>query len=168
MTESAAEWIDIKKLKPWKDNPRNNDGIPVQKVADSIERFGFAAPIIARKSGEIIAGHTRWKAAKQLGIEKVPVRYMDLTAKEAHLLAVADNRLGELAAWEYQTLYNILKGHSDADISAVGFSKADMDAWTKGLEEFETKTEGALEISEDSFQEFEHECPRCGFGFNGK
>ncbi len=72
--EPAAEWVAIDALRPWKDNPRKNDGEPVRKVAESIQRFGFGAPILARReNGEIIAGHTRWKAAKKLsdGIGKV-------------------------------------------------------------------------------------------------
>ena len=78
MNEAAAIWEDITKLVPWDDNPRDNKRA-IQSVADSIKRFGFGAPIIARKADQmVIAGHTRLAAAKVLNLEKVPVRYLDL------------------------------------------------------------------------------------------
>lgn len=98
---TAAEWVAVDTLRAWSKNPRKNDGEPVRKVAESIKRFGFGAPIIARReNGEIIAGHTRWKAAKKLGMATVPVRFLDLDEGSAHLLAIADNRVGEEAEWD--------------------------------------------------------------------
>jgi site-specific DNA-methyltransferase (adenine-specific) len=114
--ESAAEWVPLEDVRPWKDNPRKNEGEPVRKVKESIQRFGFGAPILARRAnGEIIAGHTRWKAAKELGLERVPVRYLDLDPADAHLLALADNRLSEEAQWDDELLGGIL-----ADLRAQG------------------------------------------------
>lgn len=110
MTKIAAEWIDPKELKPWGKNPRKNDGEPVDKVAQSIQRFGFAAPIVARLSDKrIIAGHTRWKAAKKLKMESVPVRFVDLSDDEADALAIADNRLNEIAPWDRTILPQVLE-----------------------------------------------------------
>ena len=124
-TETAAEWVPITAIRPWKDNPRKNDGEPVRKVVESIRRFGFGAPILARKAnGEIIAGHTRWKAAQELGLDRVPVRFLDLDPADAHLLALADNRIGEEAGWDDEVLAAVLaelKAH-DADLAATGFS----------------------------------------------
>ena len=98
--EPAAEWVAVEKLAPWTHNPRKNDE-NVKRVIQSIKRFGFAAPIVARKAdGEIIAGHTRLKAAQALGLSHVPVRYLDLDPADAHLLALADNRLNELSPWD--------------------------------------------------------------------
>lgn len=118
---AAAVWVDPGVLKPWAKNPRKNDGKPVDEVAKSIERFGFAAPIIANKDGEVIAGHTRLKAAKKLGLTSVPVRYVDLPEKEAHALAVADNKLGELAEWDD----DLLRAAIDEveDVSGLGFDE---------------------------------------------
>ena len=107
--EPAAVWVEIDKLKPWADNPRINDHA-VDRVAESIKRFGFGAPILARRAdGEIIAGHTRLKAARKLGLEKVPVRYLDLDPADAHLLALADNKLGEIAEWDADGLAEVLR-----------------------------------------------------------
>ena len=119
--EPAAEWVDVKSLLPWVDNPRKNDHA-VQKVADSIKRFGFSSPIIARKeNGEIIAGHTRLKAALLLGLDRVPVRYLDLDPADAHLLALADNKLGEIADWDDALVAEVLAGYEAEDCALAGF-----------------------------------------------
>ena len=123
MSEPAAEWVDIEALTPWRDNPRKNEHA-VDAVAESIKRFGFAAPIIARTDGEVIAGHTRLKAAQALGLDRVPVRYMDLDPADAKLLALADNKVGELAEWDDDRLSDILNElHADGvDLDGIGFS----------------------------------------------
>jgi DNA modification methylase len=114
-------WVAIGELTPWDKNPRNNDGTPVEEVAKSIKRWGFGAPILARKeNGEVIAGHTRLKAARSLGLERVPVRYLDLDPVEAHLLALADNRLGELATWDDEALAEILRDARTQDLELDG------------------------------------------------
>ena len=124
---SAARWVPTSALKPWADNPRNNDGRPVEAVAESISRFGFASPLLARlANGEIIAGHTRLKAAKLLGLKKVPVRYLDITEEEAHLLALADNKIGELADWKNDILAGILAELDADDLAVAGFDDDDL------------------------------------------
>jgi len=124
---AAALWVDPRKLKPWADNPRINDGEPVAAIAQSIKRFGFGAPIVARAANmEIIAGHTRWKAALKLELEQVPVRLLDITEREAHLLALADNRLGELAEWS-DTLASVLSQYDLQEAELAGWSSEDLD-----------------------------------------
>lgn len=127
--EAAAVWVPIDELHVWKDNPRKNDGAPVKKVADSIHRFGFASPIIARRNGEIIAGHTRYKAAKQLKLDRVPVRYMDLEPDAAHLLALADNRTAEEAEWDDAMLSAVLGQleSQGADLASTGFDEKELE-----------------------------------------
>jgi len=133
-TEAAAEWLPIESLTPWADNPRSNDHA-VPEVAKSIKRFGFASPIIARpiEGGglEIIAGHTRHKAAQSLGLDRVPVRVMDLDPADAKLLALADNRLGELADWT-GGLEDILRelDADGVDLDGLGWSTEELDALT--------------------------------------
>jgi len=125
--KSAAEWVPIGALTPWRDNPRQNDQA-VNAVADSIKRFGFASPIIARMDGEVIAGHTRLKAAQALGLDRVPVRYMDLDPADAKLLALADNRVGEIADWDDDRLSDILNElHAEGvDIDGIGWSAEEL------------------------------------------
>ncbi len=121
----AAVFVSPDVLHAWPGNPRDNADA-VKDVARSIRRFGFGAPIIARReNGEIIAGHTRFLAAKRLRLEKVPVRYLDLTEKEAHVLALADNKLGEIAAWDKDALAKILSEMQADDVElelGTGFS----------------------------------------------
>jgi hypothetical protein len=127
--EHIGEWVAIDQLKKWDKNPRDNSQA-IDKVADSIKRFGFAAPIIARKEDQtIIAGHTRFAAAQKLGLDKVPVRFMDLDPADAKLLALADNKLGELAEWDQPLLKTIFETESFEldDLNIAGFDFAAMD-----------------------------------------
>jgi len=126
--ESAAEWVSAASLRPWAQNPRKNDKA-VERVAASITRFGFGAPILARRAnGEVIAGHTRLKAAAKLGIDRVPVRYLDVSESDAHALALADNKLGELAAWDDAMLSAVLAGlkAEHVDLGDTGFAEHEL------------------------------------------
>lgn len=124
--EPAAEWVAIELLVPWVKNPRRNDDA-VKRVADSLRRFGFGAPIVARRENhEIIAGHTRVKAARLLGMKRVPVRYLNLDERQAHLLALADNKLGEVAEWDDAALGELLSELSFGDALLAGWSGKDL------------------------------------------
>lgn len=132
--ESAAEWVDRSVLKPWDKNPRNNAD-NVKRVMASIQRFGFAAPILARRAdGEVIAGHTRLLAAEALGMERVPVRYLDLDPGEAHMLAIADNRLTEKSEWNNDLLMAQLDSMGLDNAELVGFDSADLEEIAKDLD----------------------------------
>ena len=152
-TTPAAEMVAIDRLKPWARNPRKNDGKPVDEVAASIQRFGFGAPILARLAdGEIIGGHTRYKAAQKLGLTEVPVRFLDLSESEAHALALSDNRTGELAAWDDAELLAILRdvATSEQALAGTGFSNEDLDALVQGLAEpFRAPPAGPSEVTTD-------------------
>ena len=132
----VGEWVPIGDLTPWDRNPRDNDHA-VQSVADSIKRFGWGSVIVARKSdGVVIAGHTRLKAAQKLGMDKVPVRYLDLDPAEAAAMALADNKLGELADWESDVLAEVLQGleGEGVDLAGLGFSDDELSALLSGPE----------------------------------
>lgn len=130
---AAAIWLSPDDLTPWERNPRLNDAT-VARVVDSIQRFGFSAPIVARAADRrIIAGHTRWKAARQLGLEQVPVRLLDISEREASLLALADNRLTELTAWDVPELQDVLSGFDMAEAELVGWSQDDLSKMADGL-----------------------------------
>jgi len=135
MTEKAAAiWVDIDGLKPWQSNPRKNDHA-VPDVAASIERFGFASPIIANASGQVIAGHTRLKAARYLGLDKVPVRYMDLDETESKLLALADNKVAEIADWDDGALADVVRilDAEGADLEGLGWDNDEIGAMIDGV-----------------------------------
>lgn len=130
-----AEWVEIGAIKPWDKNPRKN-AKAIDEVAGSIKRFGFSSPIIVRRAdGVIIAGHTRYAASQRLGLDKVLVRYMDLDPAQARALALADNKLGELADWDAPLLAEVLR-ELDAeafDLSGLGFSDDDLSRLIDGL-----------------------------------
>ena len=167
--EPAAVWVARSSLHAWADNPRKNDGEPVAKVAASIKRFGFASPIIARSNGEVIAGHTRLKAAEVLGLERVPVRYLDLDPAEAHLLALADNKLNEEAEWHSAAVASLLSDYSLDDAALAGWDSDDLEKLANelGAKPFQAAEDQTQEVDVDAFT-LDHRCPRCAFEFNNE
>jgi ParB/RepB/Spo0J family partition protein len=84
----------LAELKPYEKNPRRNDA-SVEYVANSIKEFGFKVPIVIDRDGVIVAGHTRYKAAKKLGMEKVPcIVADDLSEAQIKAFRLADNKVG--------------------------------------------------------------------------
>ena len=110
MSKLKIEYMNIDKLIPYINNPRLNDGA-VDKVASSIKNFGFKNPIIIDKDNEIIAGHTRLKAARKLGLDEVPtIKVEDLTDNQIKAFRIADNKTSELAEWDMELLGIELEG----------------------------------------------------------
>jgi DNA modification methylase len=115
--------IEIEKLQPWEDNPRLNDQA-MDAVAESIRSFGFNVPILCDQKMTIIAGHTRWKAAQKLGLEKVPVIIVEMTNAKRRAFTIADNKTAEIADWDFPKLREVLEElrSEDIDIKSMGFS----------------------------------------------
>ena len=106
----------LKDIKPYEKNPRKNDGA-VDAVANSIEQFGFRVPVVIDKDNVIVCGHTRYKAAKKLGLDKVPcVIADDLTEEQIKAYRLADNKVSELAEWDIDLLGEELDGIFDIDM----------------------------------------------------
>lgn len=117
-------------LVPYENNPRINDDA-VKYVAESIRQFGFKVPIVIDKDDVIIAGHTRLKASKELGIKEVPcIIADDLTEEQVKAFRLADNKVGEKAHWDYGLLSVELE-----ELSLAGFETAEL-----GFIEFETES----------------------------
>lgn len=96
--------LPIKALKPYKRNPRKNDKA-VEYVANSIRQFGFKVPIVIDENYEIVCGHTRWKAAKVIGLESVPcIMADDLNEDQIRAFRLADNKTAEMAEWDFDLL----------------------------------------------------------------
>ena len=138
-------------------NPRKND-MAVDKVAASIKEFGFKVPIVIDKKGIIVAGNTRLKAAKKLGLEEVPcIITEDLTPEQVKAFRLADNKVAEFAEWDFNLLeseFNELKGTG----LFTGFEDFEIDGFTSSID------------VDDFFEETkEHHnspkattCPNCG------
>lgn len=108
-------------LRPYARNPRKNDQA-VDAVANSIREFGFKVPIVIDKNGEIIAGHTRLKAAKKLKMKEIPcIVADDLTEEQIRAFRIADNKVGELADWDFEALNIELDEITDIDMEQFGF-----------------------------------------------
>ena len=111
----------LKDIKPYEKNPRKNDSA-VDAVANSIREFGFKVPVVIDKDGVIVCGHTRYKAAKKLGLKAVPcVVADDLTEEQIKAYRLADNKVSELAEWDFNILGEELEGIFDIDMSDFGF-----------------------------------------------
>lgn len=94
----------LKELRPYKNNPRRNDAA-VQFVMKSIQEFGYLVPIVIDKNDEIVAGHTRYKALKKLGIQQVPCVVADeLTEDQIKAFRIADNSVSSVAEWDITKL----------------------------------------------------------------
>lgn len=113
--------IELKKIKQYEKNPRKNDEA-VGPVAESIKEFGFKCPIILDKDNVIVAGHTRYKAAKQLKLKEVPcIVADDLTEEQIKAFRLADNKVGEIAEWDYNILELELDEILNIDMSLFNF-----------------------------------------------
>jgi DNA modification methylase len=119
--------IDLRNLdeiRPYEQNPRlNDDGVAA--VAASLQEFGFRQPIVVDTDGVIVCGHTRWKAAQQLGLDQVPVHVAtDLTPEQIRAYRIADNQTANLSTWNFDLLPLELAElqQADFDLALLGFS----------------------------------------------
>lgn len=123
MKKLEIKYINVNDIIPYENNPRHNeDAIPL--VMNSIKEFGFKNPIILDKENVIVAGHTRLEAAKRLNLEEVPCVYADdLTDEQIKAFRLADNKVGELASWNYDLLDLELDDIKELEMSDFGFLK---------------------------------------------
>lgn len=133
--------MKLSDIKPYERNPRRNDD-SVQAVANSIKAFGFRSPIIVDAENVIIAGHTRYKAAKKLRLKTVPVIVADdMTPEQVEAYRIADNSAGSRSDWDHDLLQEILAEIGPAyDMADFGL---DMDQYidtTEVLDDIEEDT----------------------------
>lgn len=100
--------VSTARLREYENNPRNND-LAVEKVKYSIERFGFLFPVVVDMNYTIVAGHTRVRACRELGIQTVPCIIADeLTDEQINLFRLVDNKTSEYSDWDFEKLKNEL------------------------------------------------------------
>ncbi len=124
-------------LKPYSRNPRHHSKHQIGQIARSIREFGFTNPILIDEAGEIIAGHGRFQAAKELGLETVPVLALTgLTVAQIRALRIADNKLAENATWTPEFLAHELNLiiEDTFDVSLTGFETAEIDLVIESLD----------------------------------
>lgn len=146
--------MNIDDIKPYDNNPRDNDNA-VESTANSIKEFGWRQPIVVDKDKVIVAGHTRYYAAKKLGYDVVPVvDASDLSDEQVRTYRLADNKTGELADWNTKLLDDELQSILDIDMTDFGFD-----------ENIEFAPADEVEVKIDEPTEIEHKevtCPHCG------
>lgn len=145
--------INISELTPYDKNPRlNDDAVP--KVAESIRQFGFKVPIVIDANNIIVAGHTRYKAALQLGLDAVPcIVADDLSPEQIRAFRLADNKVAEFSEWDFTALHEELEALADFDMQDFGFMSVDEIDWA-----------GVPELNENTYDEPKKkqlQCPEC-------
>ena len=122
-------------LRAAKRNARTHSKKQIKQISNAILRFGWTYPIIADENLQIICGHGRWEAAKELGLKKVPVLVLHgLSEPEKRALAIADNKIATNAGWDRSLLAAELDELSsllleyNLDLDITGFEPAEIDA----------------------------------------
>ena len=164
--------MKLSDIKPYENNPRINDNA-VDKVAKSIEEFGFQQPIVVDKNLVIIVGHTRYKASQKLGLQEVPVVVADtLSDEQVKAYRLADNKTNEFAEWDYELLNIELEDILNIDMEDFGFvenvfSDNDLENMMDYEVDARKKTEYKIEISfesEEKRQQALKELINLGYG----
>ncbi len=144
--------MKVDELIPYVNNPRHNDHA-VDTVASSIKNFGFKVPIVIDRFNEIVTGHTRLKASIKLGYEEVPcIVADDLTDEQIKAFRLADNKVSELAEWDFELL--------EAELGLLDFN---MEQFGFDMDEFDFDADGD-EVVEDDFEIEEPEQPISKIG----
>lgn len=152
--------IAIDKVVPYENNARINEHV-VPALARSIERFGFNEPIVLDKDNVIVCGHTRVKAAKELGMIEVPCVYVEgLTQSEIDAYRLADNKIAEQAMWDYEKLEKEIAKIGD-EIAMTDFGFKDEDVNLDSFFEDKDAEDGDGEGNGKRI----HKCPNCGEEF---
>jgi ParB-like chromosome segregation protein Spo0J len=163
--ELKIEYVPVGDLIPYENNTRRHAPDDIDQIKASIEADGFNDPIGVWHN-IIVEGHGRLIAAKEIGLEKVPVIRLDhLTDTQRRDYAIRHNRTAELSAWDFGKLEEEI---ARLEIEGVDLSglKFDLDALNGGA--VTTIDNTSKEYGEEDFSDdkFECECPRCGFKFN--
>ena len=141
------ETVALNKIIPYIRNPRKNENA-VEKVASSIKEFGFRQPIVVDAENVIIAGHTRFEAAKRLGLDLVPVHVADgLTEQQVKAYRIADNRVGQEAEWDYDLLKLELEEIDNPELT--GFDEDELNGILAEIGEGLTDPDEVPEVPEE-------------------
>lgn len=160
--------VPVDELMPYIRNARTHSPEQVAQIAASITEFGFTNPILTDGRNGVVAGHGRLMAAKELGLDAVPViELAHLTPDQVRAYVLADNKLALNAGWDNGLAALELAELRDAgfDLGLTGFSPTELTAFFAGPtdksapDEFGTYDEGI---------ETQHCCPSCGYRWSGK
>jgi len=145
-------------------NARAHDTRNLQAIEKSLQEFGQQKPIVITKDNKVIAGNGTLLAATSLGWDEIDVVVTTLDEVKQTGFAIADNRTAELAAWDDDVLAKTLSDlmGNGFNMDSFGFSKKEIDEIISQA----IKGEGAIELDENNFNNFDNKCPKCGFEFD--
>ena len=150
--------VKLNEIFPYYDNPRDNTNA-VEPTKESIKRFGFVKPILVDKAGVIIAGHTRYVAAYQLGMEFVPVVYSDMDDEMAKKYRILDNKLAEKSSFDEDQLLEELRNMDvPTDMQAFFFEDINqmlnfsLDSINQQAEEYGGFQDDYSQVEEENFE----------------
>ncbi len=164
------EYRDISELKNYEFNPRDN-GPAIESVANSIRTFGFLIPVVVDEDDVLVAGHTRVAAATTLGMMEVPVvKVSHLSEDEINAFRVIDNKVAELAKWDFDLLsgeISKLQG-SGLTLTDFGWTREEIDCLSAVVADDCLNTEGLVDIeARERIRRTERRAPataRCVIG----
>jgi hypothetical protein len=153
--EYCVDFIAVSDLKPYTNNARKHSEKQIIALTKSIEEFGFTLPILVDNSCGIIAGHARFEAALLLGFQELPcIRLEHFTEAQRAAYLIADNKLAEMSEWDEELLRSELGRLSDEfgmDLTLIGFSEKELDAFSLGDDIEKSATEDNLpELQEEA------------------
>jgi len=128
--EIEIEYVYIDDLDPYEFNPRDNEPA-IESLMNSIREFRFVVPIVISDSNVIGAGHTRWEAARRLGMARIPcVRASHLSDEQMKQFRIIDNKTAELARWDVDLLSDEITSleASGLDWTDFGFTGDEIDS----------------------------------------
>ena len=150
--------VKLSEIFPYYDNPRDNTNA-VEPTKESIKRFGFVKPILVDKAGVIIAGHTRYVAAYQLGMEFAPVVYSDMDDEMAKKYRILDNKLAEKSSFDEDQLLEELRNMEvPTDMQAFFFEDINqmlnfsLDSINQQAEEYGGFQDDYSQVEEENFE----------------
>ena len=118
----SVEYVPTESLLPYANNAKIHTPEQIEQIKESIRQFGFNDPIGVWRNGEIIEGHGRVIAAKELGITEVPVVHLDhLTDSERRAYALVHNKLTMNTGFDLDTLQAELERLTDIDMTKFDF-----------------------------------------------
>jgi ParB family transcriptional regulator, chromosome partitioning protein len=151
--------INPDKLIFYEQNPRENDNaVPI--VKNSIERFGFRVPVMITKDNIIICGHTRVKAALELGLKTVPCTIeSDMTEEETRAFRIVENKTHEFSFWDKPLLQLEMDSLDDVfNFEDYGFEQIE-ELTEEDINKF--FAENTIPSKSKDIKPVEVECPHC-------
>jgi ParB-like chromosome segregation protein Spo0J len=169
MAKRIELWL-IDRLVPYEKNARTHSPEQVAQLRASIQEFGFTNPILVDGKDGVIAGHGRLQAARDLGLEQVPVVVLDhLTPEQRRAYVIADNKLALNAGWDMSLLQQEVMSLNltDFNLELLGFDEKELSALLDPEQiDAQEAPEEFAEVGDDI--ETDYRCPSCGYEWSGK